>query len=123
MDLRVAGYSPPPEPDISRVPPEDMNHPVWRLPVIHIEGESHGPHDDASVNSIRKIGGTVRMLRDGAIRWTLTSSYFNEDSPEWSTEGIQIGGIGSALGMLGMWTGADHASTDPLGPTWTWKIR
>jgi hypothetical protein len=35
--------------------------------------------------------------------------------PEWASEGVQLGGVGSALGILGLWTGADHERTDPLG--------
>lgn len=70
------------------------------------------------------------------------SYHLNKEMPEWSTEGIQIGSIGSAVGMLGMWTGANQYvqmpltlfrpdltchipssdSTDPLGPIWTWKV-
>ncbi|KAG6860141.1 hypothetical protein C0995_015246 [Termitomyces sp. Mi166 len=119
-DLRIVGYSRPPEPDFSQLELRDLDAPVWKLPIIHIEGISHGPHDDPGTHNTRIVKGTVRMVKDGAIRWSLTS--FNEDAPEWSTEGIQIGCIGSAVGMLGMWTGADHASTDPLGPIWTWKV-
>ena len=37
----------------------------------------------------------------------------NED--EWSSEGVQIGGPGSAAGVLGLWTGAGHDNDDPLG--------
>jgi hypothetical protein len=31
------------------------------------------------------------------------------------TEGIQVGNVGSAMGILGMWTGAKHERSDPLG--------
>lgn len=31
------------------------------------------------------------------------------------TEGIQIGDATSAMGVLGMWTGAQHERMDPLG--------
>jgi hypothetical protein len=50
------------------------------------------------------------------------SSRSNESPGEWSTEGVQIGGVGSALGVVGLWTGADHERTDPLGPFWLWKV-
>ncbi|KAG6917632.1 hypothetical protein DXG01_001739 [Tephrocybe rancida] len=106
MDLQISGYSRPPEPDFSE--DEDLEALVWKLPVIHVEGESRGPATDVDPQYIRKVKGTVRMLKDGAIRWSLTTSYHNEDAPEWATEGIQIGSIGSAVGMLGMWTGADQ---------------
>jgi hypothetical protein len=50
------------------------------------------------------------------------SSRSNDSPAEWSTEGVQIGGVGSALGVIGLWTGADHERTDPLGPFWLWKV-
>ena len=34
---------------------------------------------------------------------------------EWVSEGIQVGGVASAMGILGMWTGAQHERMDPLG--------
>ncbi|KAG6853500.1 hypothetical protein C0991_003774 [Blastosporella zonata] len=114
MELRISGYSRPPEPAV------DKEALVWKLPVIHLEGDSRGSDSDSQI--IRKVRGTVRMLKDGAIRWSLTSSYPNEDAPEWASESIQVGSIGSTLGILGMWTGAEHNNTDPLGPAWSWKV-
>ena len=41
---------------------------------------------------------------------------FREDGEgEWATEGVQLGGRGSAMGVIGMWTGAEHERSDPLG--------
>lgn len=51
-----------------------------------------------------------------------TLSRAGDQGPEWCTEGIQIGALGSALGVIGLWTGATHARTDPLGPFWLWKV-
>ena len=34
---------------------------------------------------------------------------------EWVSEGVQVGGVASAMGILGMWTGAQHERMDPLG--------
>lgn len=108
-----------------------------RLPIIHVEGEMVSPHQEP----MRHIDGTVSMIGDGAVRWSLvsvnlfhphpsrshlgflqTSSCTRESPPEWSTEGVQIGSVGSALGILGLWTGASHERTDPLGPFWLWKV-
>lgn len=69
------------------------------------------------------------------------STYPNSEDAEWSTEGVQVGGVGSAVGVLGLWTGAEHERTDPLGrrpfwnqcyellieacfagPFWMWKV-
>ena len=34
---------------------------------------------------------------------------------EWVSEGIQVGGVAAAMGILGMWTVAQHERMDPLG--------
>ena len=34
---------------------------------------------------------------------------------EWLSEGVQVGGVASAIGVLGLWTGAQHERMDPLG--------
>ncbi|KAG6830727.1 hypothetical protein H0H92_015006 [Tricholoma furcatifolium] len=102
MDIRIAGYSKPPEPDSSDMPLEDPDALVWKLPVIHLEGEARGRESSIGSHMIRKITGTVRMLKAGVARWSLTSSYTNEDAPEWAFEGIQVGSIGSAVGMLAL---------------------
>jgi len=137
MTLRIAGYSK------SRTPPlasptspaagsassssgtcaalPDSSSLIWKLPIIHVEGESVG--SDTDLTSMRRIKGTVSVIGDDAIRWSLASSYDGDsDDPEWITEGVQIGCIGSAMGVLGMWTGAEHARMDPLGPFWAWKV-
>ncbi|KAG5650864.1 hypothetical protein H0H81_010724 [Sphagnurus paluster] len=104
MTLRVTGYSKPPVPKPEEIPVGEVESLVWKLPIIHIEGEATGSNSEIT----RKIQGTVRMLKDGAVRWSTTSSYPGEDTPEWASEGVQIGSIGSTIGMLGMWTGADQ---------------
>ena len=43
------------------------------------------------------------------------SSTEDGDGDEWVTEGVQLGGVASAMGVLGMWTGAQHEKMDPLG--------
>ncbi len=41
---------------------------------------------------------------------------FREDGQgQWSSDGVQIGGRGSAMGVIGMWTSAEHELADPLG--------
>jgi hypothetical protein len=39
----------------------------------------------------------------------------DEGTAEWSTEGVQIGDVKSAMGVLGLWTGAQHDPMDPIG--------
>ncbi|KIK55583.1 hypothetical protein GYMLUDRAFT_47798 [Collybiopsis luxurians FD-317 M1] len=94
---------------------------VYALPVIHVEGEFRGSDVDETVT--RRARGTVRMIGDRAIRWNLISSEVSSpDRDEWVMEGVQVGGIGSAMGVVGMWTGAGHERGDPIGPSWAWKM-
>ncbi|KAK7064567.1 hypothetical protein R3P38DRAFT_2825298 [Favolaschia claudopus] len=115
MTLRVARYSRSPRPP----PGADPRALIWRLPIIHVEGESRGTDTDETA---RVIEGTVRMIGDNAVRWSMTSSEAAGVDPEWVTESVQVGEIGSAIGTIGLWTGAEHSSTDPLGPCWAWKV-
>ncbi|KAK7696445.1 hypothetical protein QCA50_001102 [Cerrena zonata] len=107
MRLRVSHYTP------AKIP--QFPH----RPTIHLEGETAGP---AGTSGIRRIRGTVQMISDGSIRWTLYSSALENGPDEWVTEGIQVGEVTSVMGILGMWTGAQHAHMDPLGPFWAWKV-
>ena len=34
---------------------------------------------------------------------------------EWASESVQLGGVGLAVGALGMWASAFHEDGDPLG--------
>lgn len=47
--------------------------------------------------------------------WSQYSIIDDDGTAEWVSEGIQIGQVKSAMGILGMWTGADHDRTDPIG--------
>ena len=62
MAIRITGYSQSP------VTPGNTTHP---LPTIHVEGESIG--SDRSQYDVRRVKGTVGMIGDGAIRWSLVS--------------------------------------------------
>ncbi|KAJ3716567.1 hypothetical protein C8R42DRAFT_678786 [Lentinula raphanica] len=94
---------------------------VYALPIIHIVGEFRGSDVDESV--ARRARGTIRMIGDRAIRWNLISSEVSTpDRDEWVMEGVQVGEIGSAMGVVGMWTGAQHERGDPIGPSWAWKM-
>ncbi|KAF8263617.1 hypothetical protein EI94DRAFT_1806964 [Lactarius quietus] len=86
-------------------------------PTIHVVGEWH----TVTPPALTRLRGTVEMAATGDVRWTLTSS--REDGEgEWASEGVQLGGRGSAMGVIGMWTGAEHEPSDPLGPFWAWKV-
>ncbi|KAH8981109.1 hypothetical protein EDB86DRAFT_2813211 [Lactarius hatsudake] len=87
-------------------------------PTIHVVGEWHTATTPSVLTRTR---GTVETTASGDVRWTLTSS--REDGEgEWANEGVQLGGRGSAIGVIGMWTGARHEPSDPLGPFWAWKV-
>ncbi|KAJ3800034.1 hypothetical protein GGU11DRAFT_678211 [Lentinula aff. detonsa] len=109
---------------------------VYALPVIHVVGEFRGSDVDESV--ARRARGTIRMIGDRAIRWNLVE-VSTPDRDEWVMEGVQVGEIGSAMGVVGMWTGAQHERGDPIGlssnplyglqitqfyagPSWAWKM-
>ncbi|KZS99586.1 uncharacterized protein LAESUDRAFT_773707, partial [Laetiporus sulphureus 93-53] len=63
-----------------------------------------------------KLKGAVRALADGSIRWTIITGQHDGDPDEWTSESVQIGGVTSAsMGVLGIWTGAQHEKSDPLG--------
>jgi hypothetical protein len=106
-------------------------------PVVHFEGKSRSMnnHWDPNVNS--KITGTVRLTKEGQVRWQTISVYGGEE--RWQSEGIQVGGVQSQRGVLGHWFDkyihlfylerrfADIIPRDldphgPVGPTAFWKI-
>jgi len=62
----------------------------------------------------------VRQTPSGAIRWTTFSIFHGEE--RWRSEGVQIGGLKSARGILGNWFDKDYDVHGPAGPTAFWKI-
>ncbi|KAF8343248.1 hypothetical protein F5887DRAFT_1213903 [Amanita rubescens] len=115
ITLRVTGYSPPPlRPTPSSSTPlqdesADPNAIIWYLPVIRFSGESKlGEEGTGTQPPIRKLKGTVKMIGDEAVLWSMTSSYVGQDDPDsW---------------VPGLWTGPDHSRGDPIGPSWQWKV-
>ena len=45
--------------------------------------------------------GTVKLTPEGEVRWTTWSIFHGEE--RWRSEGIQVGGVQSARGVLGYW--------------------
>ncbi|KAF9524063.1 hypothetical protein CPB83DRAFT_774506 [Crepidotus variabilis] len=69
------------------------------------------------------VEGCVVMGEDNVPRWTfLVQTSMYESSPQWVSTGAQIGGIRSAMGVIGTWTSAAHDVDDPAGPFWLWKV-
>ncbi|CDO69777.1 hypothetical protein BN946_scf184766.g22 [Trametes cinnabarina] len=117
LSLRITGYSPCPIPEFAD------------RPTIHVEGEMGGAEwlQEAATmglddQDVRRVHGTVTMLIDGNVRWSITSMDEDNSEDQWASEAIQLGGIGSAMGSLGMWTGVNHEQDDPLGVVWQWRV-
>jgi len=85
-------------------------------PVLRFEGSSKGAQGNEA-----RVKGMVFMTPDNQVRWKFVSVY--DGRTQWSSEGIQIGGMASAMGVLGIWTGSNHLEQDPVGPFWLWKVK
>ncbi|KAM0716935.1 hypothetical protein Q7P37_006787 [Cladosporium fusiforme] len=90
-----------------------------RLPIIHFAGTSRSLHASWDQNANSRIRGTVRQTPEGQIRWTTFSIFHGEE--RWRSEGIQVGGLRSARGVLGNWFDKDFDIHGPAGPTAFWK--
>ncbi|KAI7114769.1 hypothetical protein KC352_g34548 [Hortaea werneckii] len=91
-----------------------------RLPVVHFRGRSRSLHASWDPNANSAIRGTVQQTPAGDIRWTTFSIFHGEE--RWRSEGIQVGGLRSARGVLGNWFDRDYDVHGPAGPTAFWKI-
>jgi len=86
-----------------------------KFPNLYFAGTFNGINgNEATVN------GSVSMGHDGVVKWRFAVIY--DGHSEWSSEGIQIGNVGSAAGVIGSWTGSIHDHGDPVGPFWLWKV-
>ncbi|KAL8822849.1 MAG: hypothetical protein Q9191_006426 [Dirinaria sp. TL-2023a] len=81
------------------------------LPVVWFDGKSCSLRPTWDPNANSKIRGEVR--------WTTWSIFHGEE--RWRSEGIQIGGVQSARGVLGTWFDKDYDEHGPAGPTCFWK--
>lgn len=103
-----------PDPDFS-----DWESPETRLPIVHFAGDSRSLHESWDPNANSKLRGTVRQTPSGEIRWTTFSIFHGEE--RWRSEGIQVGGLRAARGILGSWFDKDYDRHGPAGPTAFWK--
>ncbi|PPJ56550.1 hypothetical protein CBER1_03947 [Cercospora berteroae] len=90
-----------------------------KLPIVHFRGTSRSLHASWDPNANSRIRGTVRQTPEGEIRWTTFSIFHGEE--RWRSEGIQVGGLKSARGVLGNWFDKDFDMHGPAGPTAFWK--
>lgn len=72
LTLRITGYLPPPVAPPPSQLLSDTDALVYKLPIIKIKGASIGSDQNSSEQ--RRISGTVRMIGDGAVRWSMVSS-------------------------------------------------
>ncbi|KAI1336294.1 hypothetical protein F5Y15DRAFT_395157 [Xylariaceae sp. FL0016] len=90
------------------------------LPVVHFSGISRSLDDSFDENANSDLRGTVRLTREGEVRWTTFSVFSGME--RWRSESVQIGGVRSAKGVLGNWFDKDYDPRGPAGPTAFWKI-
>ncbi|EEU40885.1 uncharacterized protein NECHADRAFT_58210 [Fusarium vanettenii 77-13-4] len=90
------------------------------LPVVHFKGVSRSLDDSFDHNANSNIRGTVRLTREGEVRWTTFSIFHGVE--RWRSEGVQIGGVRSARGIVGNWFDRDYDGHGPAGPTAFWKV-
>ncbi|TQV96520.1 F-box domain-containing protein [Cordyceps javanica] len=107
LKLRVTHIEPP--------GPDDGQE----LPVVHFTGDSRLLDDGWDANASSELRGTVRLTREGEVRWTSSSVYNGQE--RWKSEGIQVGGVRSARGVLGFWFDSEYDAHGPVGPTAIWK--
>jgi len=90
------------------------------MPVVHFRGISRSLDDSWDDNANSDLAGTVRMTKEGEVRWTTVSIFAGVE--RWKSESVQIGGVRSARGVLGNWFDRDYDPRGPVGPTAFWKI-
>ncbi|KAK0465239.1 uncharacterized protein EV420DRAFT_1637389 [Desarmillaria tabescens] len=88
-----------------------VHNPLY--PPLYFHGVSRGVDGNKS-----DIEGMVEMGDDGVCE--KVSIY--DGTTQWSSEGVQIGSVASAVGVIGAWTTTIHDQGDPVGPFWLWKV-
>ncbi|KAF8311333.1 hypothetical protein F5887DRAFT_1072873 [Amanita rubescens] len=101
ITLCTTRHSPPPRPTpFSSTPIQDESADLKA-------GESKLAEEGNRMQPpIGKLKGTVKIIGDRAILWTMTSSYVEQDDPEWVVNGVQIGCIGDAEQCLFLFVNA-----------------
>ncbi|KAG2370238.1 hypothetical protein BDR07DRAFT_1476235 [Suillus spraguei] len=89
--------------------------PYKHYPNLYFTGSSWGIQGNEAT-----VVGSVAMSEGGVVRWRFAS--ITNSQIQWSSEGVQVGGIASAFGVIGTWTGIHHDHGDPVGPFWLYKV-
>ncbi|KAH8992060.1 hypothetical protein EDB92DRAFT_1991166 [Lactarius akahatsu] len=107
-------------------------------PPITFGGTMRGFNSEEALN--RVVRGTVWVMKDGNIRWSFVSAPGGQQPyntaylrlsesfeliTSSSSEGVQIGGVCSAAGVVGAWSSAHHEQgrfllSSPSSPSWTY---
>ncbi|KAH6889327.1 hypothetical protein B0T10DRAFT_487770 [Thelonectria olida] len=92
------------------------------LPVVSFDGRIEGGNVINSAEPFSDVffRGTVRLTRENEVRWT--TGIIPDGQVRWRSEGIQVGGVRSARGVVGTWFPSNYEIRDPCGPMLYWKI-
>lgn len=97
---------------------QDPPNPLNSLrPPLYFKGSSK--ESEGIIEST--IKGCVYEEEDGSIRWRFVRESIYDNTPQWSSCGVQVGSVGSAIGVIGVWTTVSHSEDDPVGPFWMFK--
>ncbi|KAK3900135.1 hypothetical protein C8A05DRAFT_17516 [Staphylotrichum tortipilum] len=99
-------------------PPGSADHPDH--PVAHFKGFSRALDGAWDESADSEVKGTVRVTKEGEVRWSSVSVFGGEE--RWGSEGVQVGGVRAARGVVGSWFDKDFNPEGPCGPTAFWKI-
>ncbi|KAH9080329.1 hypothetical protein EDB83DRAFT_2513237 [Lactarius deliciosus] len=89
---------------------EDPEHPT--RPRLFFAGE---------VRDGQTMIGRTEMTPDEHLRWKWVCGKGGQ--AVWSCDGVQVGGVRSSYGVLGIWTTVFHDHHDPVGPLWLHKVK
>lgn len=111
----VRAYPSPPTPASEFRPDDNLDH---VFPASASASTSTNTHTSTHIQE--NTPHNLPMDDDFVTRWTTFSVFHGE--PRWKSEGVQIGGLKSARGILGNWFDKDFDAHGPAGPTGFWKI-
>ncbi|KAJ3490148.1 hypothetical protein NLI96_g1618 [Meripilus lineatus] len=100
------------------MPPSTVDHPDF--PRLQFKGTASAGGAASLDAPQAHVEGFVHRLKNGVTRWHFHTHYHGQ--PQWSAEAVQLGGLCSAAGVVGIWSGVAHQPGDPAGPFTMWKL-
>lgn len=88
------------------------------LPVVYFKGTSW-PLNATDSDTPVVCKGSVRLTRQGDVRWSIVVMHQGDN--HWRVEGVQLGGVRSARGVVGNWFECIAEEPSERGPTAFWK--